>query len=257
MLVRLIEFAVIGIAIYCAIALMLLAWPVRRSAGYPGPAAGELDKLVVGGSLIEPTVPLFFWARDGAKRLYRLYEGAGADIFILLHGSSSDSRYLARLAGSLATTTGLTVATLDLRGHGPEPTRHGDVDRINQQEQDIADLLAALKAGKSFDRFLLGGHSIGGGLAIRYAAGDQQPKPAGLILIAPYIHRKSPVARPDSGGWATPFVTRFAGIDMLQRLGIHAFDGLPVLRFEVPPAARDGTETPLYSWRLFTSVTPR
>ena len=46
---------------------------------------------------------------------------------------------------------------------------------------------------------------VGSGLAIRYAAGDQQPKPAGLILIAPYIHRKSPVARPDSGGWATPW----------------------------------------------------
>lgn len=149
------------------------------------------------------------------------------------------------------------MATLDLRGHGPEPVRRGDVDSVGQQEQDIADLVAALRTAKPFGRFLLGGHSIGGGLAIRYAAGREQPKPDGLVLVAPYIHRHSPAARRDSGGWAAPFIFRFAGIDMLQRIGIHVFDGLPVLRFEVPPTARDGTETPLYSWRLFTAVTPR
>jgi pimeloyl-ACP methyl ester carboxylesterase len=78
-----------------------------------------------------------------------------------------------------------------------------------------------------------------------------------MILVAPYVHRNSPAARPNSGGWAGPFVTRFAGIEMLQRLGIHLLDRLPVLRFAVPQSARDGTETPLYSWRLFASVTPR
>jgi pimeloyl-ACP methyl ester carboxylesterase len=258
-ILQLIEFGLIGLAIYCAIALTLLAWPVGAAGA--GRAAAELDRLVAGGSLSEPAAPRFFAARDGARRLYRRYDEPdakpGADLLVLLHGSGSDSRYLARLARLIAATARLSVVTLDLRGHGPEPGRRGDVDAVDQQEQDIADLVAALEAEQTFGRFLLGGHSIGGGLAIRYAAAGQHPKPQGLVLIAPYVHRRSPAARPGSGGWATPFVTRFAGIEMLQRLGIHVFDRMPVLRFEIPPSARDGTETPLYSWRLFASVTPR
>jgi alpha-beta hydrolase superfamily lysophospholipase len=198
-----------------------------------------------------------FKARDGASRLYRLYQGSGADVLVLLHGSGSDSRYLAGLARALSAQSAITVATLDMRGHGPEPGRRGDVGWVDQQEQDIADLLAHLRGQGPLGRFFLAGHSMGGGLAIRYAAGREQPKPDGLVLLAPYIHRHSAAARPDSGGWATPFVTRFAGIDMLQRLGIHAFDGLPVLRFEIPAKAKDGTETPVYTWRMFASVTPR
>lgn len=127
MLVRLIEFAVIGIAIYCAIALVLLAWPVGRSAGYPGPAAGELDKLVVGGLLIEPTVPLFFWARDGAKRLYRLYEGAGADILILLE-----------LPGPVQSRTASTtevplISSTTMRGVRPRSKRSASAPRNTPQ----------------------------------------------------------------------------------------------------------------------------
>lgn len=254
----LITFLLTGALVYSVIALALVTWPFPESAGKRGDAADELDSLVASGNLVQPAAPRFFEARDGARRLYRLYQGPGPDLLIFLHGSSSDSRYLARLANSLSKLPGgATVATLDMRGHGPEPRRRGDVDHVHQQEQDIADLLAALKRTNRFDRFLLGGHSIGGGLAIRYAAGHEQPKPDGLVLVAPFIHRKSPAARQDSGGWATPCIPRFAGIGMLGRFGIHAFENRPVLRFAVPTAARDGGETPLYSWRLYKSVTPR
>ena len=254
---RLLRFSVIGALTYIAIALALVAWPVPDATPQSGNASRQLERLVKGGTLTVPNEPQTFSARDGAKRVYRLYEGRGNDFLVFLHGSASDSRYLAQMARSLSAASGLTVATLDMRGHGSIPGRRGDVDHVAQQEQDIADLVTTFRTKKQFDRFLLGGHSIGGGLAIRYASGSQEPKPSGLILLAPYIHRKSPAARPDSGGWATPSVARFAGIDMLQRVGIRAFDGLPVLRFEVPPAAKDGTETPVYSWRLFASVTPR
>ncbi len=252
-----IETALISVAVYVAIALVLIAWPAPAPTAAPERATLELDSLVAGGTLAEPAAPRHFTARDGATRPYRLYRGRGSDVLIFLHGSSSDGRYLARLATEIATSSGLTVITPDMRGHGSEPGRRGDVDSVDRQEQDIADLVAKLREEGSSGRFLLGGHSIGAGLAIRFVAGLERLKPDGMVLIAPYIHRKSPAARANSGGWATPFVRRFAGIAMLQRFGIHAFDGLPVLRFAVPPAARDGTETPLYSWRLFASVTPR
>ncbi|AWM03844.1 alpha/beta hydrolase [Bradyrhizobium amphicarpaeae] len=252
-----VEIALISIAVYLAIAMVLIAWPTPAPSAAPGTATRELDSLVAGGELAEPAAPRHFAARDGAIRLYRVYPGTGSDVLVFLHGSSSDGRYLARLANALVALTGLTVVTPDMRGHGSEPGRRGDIEAVDRQEQDIADLIAVLRTQNSSGRFLLGGHSIGAGLAIRDAAGQEKPKPDGMVLIAPYIHRRSPAARPNSGGWATPFVPRFAGIEMLQRFGIHIFDGLPVLRFAVPPAARDGIETPLYSWRLFASVTPR
>lgn len=251
------ETALISVAVYVAIALVLIAWPPPASVAVPERATLELGSLVAGGTLAEPAAPRHFTARDGAIRPYRLYPGSSGDVLIFLHGSSSDGRYLARLAGDVAAATGLTVVTPDMRGHGAEPGRRGDIDAVDRQEQDIADLIATLRKDGQSGRFLLGGHSIGAGLAIRYVAGRERPRPDGMVLIAPYIHRKSPAARQNSGGWATPFVPRFAGIAMLQRFGIHAFDHLPVLRFAVPPAARDGTETTLYSWRLFASVTPR
>jgi len=252
-----VEVALISVAVYLCIALVLMGWPTPAPSAAPGRPALELGSLVTSGELAAPAPPRHFTARDGATRLYRVYPGSSGDVLIFMHGSSSDGRYLARLANALAASTGLTVVTPDMRGHGAEPGRRGDVPSVDRQEQDIADLIAVLRAERPYRRFLLGGHSIGAGLAIRYAAGQEQPKPDGMVLIAPYIHRTSPAARPNSGGWATPFVPRFAGIEMLQRIGIHIFDGLPVLRFAVPPAAHDGTETPLYSWRLFASVTPR
>jgi pimeloyl-ACP methyl ester carboxylesterase len=116
--------------------------------------------------------------------------------------------------------------------------------------------MASLRA-RSFKRVFVGGHSLGGGLAIRYAAGSETPRPDGLILLAPFINQGSPAAFPEAGGWATPFVPRFIGLSVLHRYGISAFDNLAVVRFRTPPASRDGTETSTYSWRLWMSATPR
>ena len=191
-----VEVAVISAAVYLGIALILMGWPTPAPSAAPRTPALELDSLVTSGELAEPAPSRHFMARDGATRLYRVYPGGSGDVLIFLHGSSSDGRYLARLANALVASTGLTVVTPDMRGHGSEPGRRGDVPSVDRQEQDIADLIAALRAERPYRHFLLGGHSIGAGLAIRYAAGQQQPKPDGMVLVAPYIHRKSPAARP-------------------------------------------------------------
>lgn len=262
---NLFTFLITGIIAYPIVALALVFWPFSKRIKKRGYAVVEFEDFVhkleneaTSNTLIRPSESSFFEARDGARRLYRLYPGTESSLLIFLHGSGSDSRYLARLAHELTQLpNGPTVATLDMRGHGPEPGRRGDVDHVHQQEQDIADLWGALKKTHRFDHFFLGGHSIGGGLSIRYAAGNEQPKPDGLVLIAPFIHWKSPVARSGSGGWAIPCIPRFAGIEMLRRFSIHAFEKQPVLRFAISEAIKDGSETPLYSWRLYKSVTPR
>lgn len=238
------------------IALALVAWPTPAEETQLSKPSQELEQFVKSAPHVQPAQAQYFKARDGVDRLYRQYEGAGPDVLVFFHGSTGDSRYLALLSRRIAAQTGLTVVTLDMRGHGPAPVRRGDADYVGQQEHDVADLMESLRA-RNFKRVFIGGHSLGGGLAIRYAAGTQSPRADGVILVAPFINQASPAAFPGAGGWATAFMPRFIGMSVLHRYGISAFDSLPVLRFRTPPASRDGTETNLYSWRLWTSVTPR
>jgi alpha-beta hydrolase superfamily lysophospholipase len=247
--------AVLALLPLC-VGLALVAWPTPAEETALAKPSQELEAFMQSAPRFAPGQAQYFKARDGADRLYRQYDGSGQDVLVLFHGSTADSRYLALLARRVAAQTGLTVVTLDMRGHGPSPVRRGDADYVGQQEHDMADLLASLRA-RDFKRVLVGGHSLGGGLAIRYAAGSQTPRPDGLILLAPFINQSSPAAFPGAGGWATAFMPRFIGMSILHRYAISAFDGLAVLRFRTPPASRDGTETSLYSWRLWMSVTPR
>ncbi len=239
-----------------AVALVLVAWPTPAEESQLAKPSQELEAFMTSAPRAVPGQVQTFKARDGSNQVYRQYDGTGPDVLVFFHGSTGDSRYLALLARRIATQTGLTVVTPDMRGHGASPQRRGDADYVGQQEHDIADLLAALR-DRNFKRVFVGGHSLGGGLAIRYAAGRETPRPDGLILLAPFINQSSPAAFPGAGGWATAFMPRFVGLSVLHRYGISAFDNLAVLRFRTPPASRDGTETSLYSWRLWTSVTPR
>lgn len=238
------------------VALALVAWPTPAEEAALAKPSQELEAFMQSAPRARPGEARYFKARDGVDRLYRQYDATGPDVLVFLHGSTGDSRYLALLAGRIAAQTGMTVVTLDMRGHGPSPVQRGDAAYVGQQEHDIADLVTSLR-DRNFKRVFIGGHSLGGGLAIRYAAGSQQPRPDGLILLAPFINQSSPAAFPGAGGWATAFMPRFVGMSILHRYGVTAFDGLPVLRFRTPPASRDGNETSLYSWRLWTSVTPR
>lgn len=248
--------AVLALMPVC-VALVLIAWPTPAEETQLAKPSQELEAFVKAAvPQMKPGEALTFKARDGADRLYRQYDGSGPDVLVFLHGSSADSRYLAPLARRIAAQTGLTVVTLDMRGHGPSPVRRGDVNYVGQQEDDVTDLMASLRA-RNFKRVFMGGHSLGGGMAIRYAAGSQAPRPDGLVLLAPFINQGSPAALPEAGGWSTAFMPRFIGLSVLHRYGISAFDGLDVLRFRVPPSSRDGTETTLYSWRLWTSLAPR
>jgi non-heme chloroperoxidase len=242
--------------VFTLIALVLIAWPASSPSGASNVAQEEMTRFVQSGAFVAPAPARQFAARDGARRVYRLY-GSGDDLLVFVHGSGGDSRYLARFATALASEAGIRIATLDMRGHGELPGRRGDVDHVDQQEWDIADLVKAIAADAPVRKLFVGGHSIGGGLALRYASGAETPKPAAVLLLSPYVSRKAPSSRPDSGGWAAPRVARFAGIEMLHRFGVHMFDNLPVVEFAVSPSRRDGLETPFYSWRLFNSVIPR
>ncbi len=195
--------------------------------------------------------------RDGKPLAYRHYPSQSDLVIILLHGTGWHSQYLFPLAKFISTEGLAQVFTPDLRGHGLQPEKRGDLDYIDQMEDDVADLIALIRKDDPDQKIFVGGHSSGGGLAVRLAGSRYAQQVDGYILISPYLQYNAPTTRPNSGVWAIPNTGRFAGLTMLNNVGLHWFDHLNVLEFNMPEEARSGTETLHYSYRLNTAYHPR
>lgn len=198
-----------------------------------------------------------YTARNGSQLSYRHYPTQSDTILVLLHGSGWHSRYFLPLANELSAKGVAQVYTPDLRGHGPKPERRGDIDYINQLEDDVADLIELIRTKNPGATVILGGHSSGGGLAIRFAGSRYSHLVNAYLLLSPYLTYNAPTMRRNSGGWTEVHMGRIIGLSMLHMLGIHWFDFLPVIGFNMPEQARDGTETLAYSHRLNTGYAPR
>lgn len=196
-------------------------------------------------------------ARDGAMLQFRRYPAASRVHLLLIHGSSSHSAYYHAFAKSLAAQNVATVYALDLRGHGPNPQRRGDIDYPGQLEDDLADLLSHVRAqSPDAEQMIVGGHSSGGGLALRFAGGRYRDSIDGVLLLAPYLGHKAPMVKRNAGGWARPNIPRIIGLSLLSGLGITAFNGAKVLRFNLPAKYHSGHETLAYSFRLMKGMHP-
>ncbi|MEI7616190.1 MAG: alpha/beta hydrolase, partial [Actinomycetota bacterium] len=68
-----------------------------------------------------------FKARDGKDLNYRYYPSNSDKTLILLHGSGWHSRYFLPLAEFISSNNLANVYTPDLRGHGLNPDKRGDV----------------------------------------------------------------------------------------------------------------------------------
>jgi alpha-beta hydrolase superfamily lysophospholipase len=200
---------------------------------------------------------LEFPARDGTRLPYRHYPAQSDVHLVLLHGSGYQSRYLFVLAREISAQDAAHVYTPDLRGHGVSPTRRGDIDYIDQLEDDLFDLVAHIKASHPDAKLVLGGHSSGGGLALRFGGSQYGWKISGFLLLAPFLGHDAPTTRPDSGGWANPKTHRLVALSILNSLGIEALNHVVVIEFRMPEEYRDGTETLAYSFRLNTGFSPR
>jgi non-heme chloroperoxidase len=198
-----------------------------------------------------------FCARDGKTLTYRHYPAQSEKVIILVHGSGWHSQYFLPLAEFISSEGLAHVYTPDLRGHGPTPDIRGDVSYIDQLEDDLSDLVALIRKDKPNAMLIVGGHSSGGGLAVRFAGSRYAKQADAYLLLSPFLKYNAPTMRPNSGGWAHPYSGRIAGLSMLNMLGIHWFDFLTVIEFNMPEDARDGTETLSYSHRLNTAYAPR
>jgi non-heme chloroperoxidase len=185
-------------------------------------------------------------ARDGAQLAYRVYPGGDEQVAVLLHGTGTDSSVMNAAAKTLQ-AAGATVYAPDLRGSGGSG-RRGDIDYIGQLDDDLGDLVRTIRAQHPRAKITLIGFSGGGALVIRVAGGPYGGLFDRYIIIDPAIVYPSPLARPNAGGWATPYIPRIVGLRILNSIGIHRFDGLDAIVFAVPPG--NTSMTKVYSYRL-------
>lgn len=180
-----------------------------------------------------------------------------APLVILIHGSGWHGMQFSQLAQNLSQTAHILIP--DLRGHGANPVRRGDVDYIGQLEDDIADLIKA--RAKPGQKVFLGGHSSGGGLVVRFAGGAHGDLIDGAILMAPFLKYNAPTTRQNSGGWAQVLTRRLIGLSILNTARITALNRLTVIQFQMPKNVLEGplghTATTAYSYRMNASFAPR
>jgi non-heme chloroperoxidase len=244
----------VSVVIYFAIATFLIISDRQRKS------TPRQDRLAFGELLIDyKRLPRLktYTARDGKQLAYRLYPSRSNRVIILLHGSGWHSQYFLPLAEFISSTNLAQVYTPDLRGHGRAPERRGDIDYIDQLEDDLSDLVAVVKRDSPSSLLVVAGHSSGGGLAIRFAGSKYGQQVDAYMLLSPWLKYNAPTIRPNGGGWALPHTRRIIGLTMLNNVGIHWFNDLPVIDFDMPRNVRDGTETLSYSYRLNTGYAPR
>ena len=206
-------------------------------------------------------------ARDGAQLSFREYPGSGRRVALLIHGSAGSSRDLHPLASALQ-AAGVRVLVPDIRGHGGNRP-HGDIDFVGQLDDDLADLIAVQKPRSPPGEWIAVGFSSGGGFTLRIAAETSLGAEPSLgrefdryILVSPYLKHDAPSVRNADAEtkseasttavhpqtWAAVSIGRIIGLTLVNSLGVHRWDGLPVLSFPVPADLDAVTRS--YSWRL-------
>jgi len=236
----------ISVIIYTLICLVLIYWPIKLEKNvknYDYSSIKERSDVALG---IEKWVKM----RDNKEIFSRIYKSESKDIMILIHGSGSDSRYLANIANTIANENIATVITPDMRGHGRNKGNRGYIDFIGQLENDIEDFIQFSKKNLNANNVILAGHSSGGGFVLRFIGNPKNSKVDKAILIAPYLGYKAPTVKSNSGGWVKVALTRIIGLSMLNNVHVKNLNYLPVLFFNRPENINDSLQLPSYSYNL-------
>jgi len=247
--------------LYFGAALGLSAWP---APGFSTVADGSPEMARAQGLSLEQVYPFEerrFSTRDGEELYARHFPAdAPALTVLVVHGMTGESSQFNRTAGLLREATGAEVFALDLRGHGQSGGRAGDVDHIGQYEEDLVDVVTTLRQERPDGRLILAGHSMGGGIAQRYAQLSDAPAVDGYLLYAPLLGPGAPTTRtepPPERSAAEPWlkldVPRIIGLVMLNAVGVTGLNALPTAVCHVTEGARVGE----YSFRALAGTGPQ
>lgn len=202
---------------------------------------------------------LKFSMRDGKRLFARKFSFQSDTTIVLLHGVLSSSYLMNKTAGLLRDAVGAEVIAIDFRGHGQSEGTGGDVDYIDQYADDVSDVISSVKKNKPNGKIIIAAHSMGGGIALRYAMKKDVQKIDGYVLLAPLLGHNAPtLLKPAASAETTaePFmkihIERIIGLKMYHSIGIRKYDNLPILFFNLPKEMGFNK----YSYRANASMAP-
>ncbi len=131
----------------------------------------------------------------GALRLSVRYDEGAGPVIVLLHGINSDAASWRTVVDTIG--PGYRVIAPDLLGFGQSP-KPDDLDYTADQHAEV--LAATLADLGVSERFVLVGYSMGGNVAVRYAARNPDRLRRLMLLSAPFYLPPEAYSR-DSFGW--------------------------------------------------------
>jgi len=257
-LIKILIAPAVLIGIVLTLAFVMVLW---SDPEFTAPPDVSPEKLAASGIRFDqpyPAAKRSFRMRDGTRLAAQYFPARSRTTIVLVHGVLSSSYPLNGTSGLLREATGAEVVAIDLRGHGLSGGTPGDTDYIGQYEDDLGDLIQEIRAAGG-RRVILAGHSMGGGIALRYAMRPKAPVD-GYLLFAPYLGWESPTTRKappkaeaEAGAELLKInLPRILGLKLLNTVGITLFNGLRTQFFNLPP------ELPLrsYSYRAMEGAAP-
>lgn len=239
---RVLRYSLIALGAVAATVIVAIAAAITFGTADPPLPLASINQPFQGRTYAGLPPVETFKARDGAAMAYRRYAGSPERVIVLIHGSTGQSRAVHDLALAL-NTAGATVYAPDMRGHGNSGSP-GDIGYLGQLDDDLADLVQLVRRAQPAARLLLAGHSSGGGFVLRIGAGPEAKLFDGYLALSPFLHQDAPTTRPNTGGWARPYVPRILALRLLDSVGLPLFQHLPIVAF-----ARKTAPT-TYSYRL-------
>lgn len=205
------------------------------------------------------TIPTKFTMKDGKYLFANRFKKNSRTTIILIHGVLSNSSDMNKTGGLLHEILNAEVLAVDLRGHGKSEGKPGDVDFIDQYALDLAEIVEKVRKDNPQGKIILAGHSMGGGICLRYAQNKTFPKVEGFLLFAPLLGQNTPtvpqasaVTQANEEPFLKIHIGRIIGLKMLNSIGISEHNGLNVLFFN-PPAESSLRN---YTYRANESMSP-
>lgn len=175
--------------------------------------------------------------RDGIKIHGQKYSYSSDKTVLLLHGVLSSGYTFNKMSGLLRDVLQAEIIAIDLRGHGQSGGRAGDISTLNQYAEDLDDIITAIRKDKPHQIIILAGHSMGGGIILRYAETFPQTKVGGYLLFSPNLGINAPTTNHNmdlQNNFVKTHIARGLGLSMLNTFGIHRYDSLKVVFYNLP-----------------------
>ena len=222
------------------------------------------EKMLESSTLLQPDYSNlpgteFFTARDGSSLPYKFYNSSSDRTLLLLHGGCSDGLYLHMLVNFVSASNLAKVYIPELRGFGKFSLKKGDIDYVGQICDDLADLIALIKKRHPVRKLILGGHSTGGGAALKFCDSSYRKLVDGYLLFAPMLGFATPLDRKkkDSGASLSVSYSRYLVLRLLNIIGIRTFNDLAVASYNKPVHEQQSDkDAPTWSYRLAASLIP-